>query len=302
MTVAPQSRHASTNSAGLRVAQDPNRLLRGQRSIPGGDPLGLQFGHCFPTHLSARVVAELNAAETALQALPVARRSDASTKSPNAEAEGLSGDRAPIQRHPRQNRQDHAIAGLKKSVFTPDLSHNRTICRTGPSDPPNNEQISCQRMASNRVFVERIAYCCSLAYRAEFREAKGSKVPRGVASRVGPAADEGAGLGQASHRRFASPIHPPPVAAADNGRLASARAAGTRLHEAPRMLLGCGLCPSEAAALPMGPWRGGMLLTVRVIAAEVFPHLAHVSLAPCVDPPWRQRNCPQDPQNPAHRL
>jgi hypothetical protein len=43
-----------------------------------------------------------------------------------------------------------------------------------------------------------------------------------------------------------------------------------------------------------------VLLSLRVIAAEVFPHLAPVSLAPGVHPPWRQRNRPQDTENPAH--
>jgi len=44
-----------------------------------------------------------------------------------------------------------------------------------------------------------------------------------------------------------------------------------------------------------------VLLSRRVIAAEVFSHLAPISLAAGVHPPGRQRNRPQDTQNPAHR-
>jgi len=42
------------------------------------------------------------------------------------------------------------------------------------------------------------------------------------------------------------------------------------------------------------------LLTVRVIAAEVFPHLAPALPSPGACPARRQRNRPQDTQNPAH--
>ena len=43
------------------------------------------------------------------------------------------------------------------------------------------------------------------------------------------------------------------------------------------------------------------LLTVRVIAAEVFPHLAPALPLPGARPPRCQWNHPQDTQNPAHR-
>jgi hypothetical protein len=89
------------------------------------------------------------------------------------------------------------------------------------------------------------------------------------------------------------------------------------------VLLGCALRRSAAAALTDGRSSGGftpeatvaardvnapelsmvmlpVLLTVRVIAAEVFPHFAPVSPPPCAHPPRCQRNRPQDTQNPAH--
>ena len=44
-----------------------------------------------------------------------------------------------------------------------------------------------------------------------------------------------------------------------------------------------------------------ILLSVRVVAAEVFPHLAAESPPPGAHPAGCQRNCPQDTQNPAHR-
>jgi hypothetical protein len=43
------------------------------------------------------------------------------------------------------------------------------------------------------------------------------------------------------------------------------------------------------------------LLPVRVITAEVFPHLAPALPLPGARPPRCQRNHPQDTQNPAHR-
>ena len=43
------------------------------------------------------------------------------------------------------------------------------------------------------------------------------------------------------------------------------------------------------------------LLSVRVIAAEVCQHLSTVPPPSGMHPPRRQRNCPQDTQNPAHR-
>jgi hypothetical protein len=44
-----------------------------------------------------------------------------------------------------------------------------------------------------------------------------------------------------------------------------------------------------------------VLLSLRVISAEVFSHLVPISLAARVHPPGRERNRPQDTQNPAHR-
>ena len=46
---------------------------------------------------------------------------------------------------------------------------------------------------------------------------------------------------------------------------------------------------------------GRGLLSLRVISAEVFSHLVPISLAASVHPPGRERNRPQDTQNPAHR-
>jgi hypothetical protein len=55
----------------------------------------------------------------------------------------------------------------------------------------------------------------------------------------------------------------------------------------------------------VAPFAGGVagwnLLTVRVIAAEVFPHFAPALPLPGARPPRCQRNHPQDTQNPAHR-
>jgi hypothetical protein len=91
------------------------------------------------------------------------------------------------------------------------------------------------------------------------------------------------------------------VAAPDNG---------LRAPEVPRAS-GCGKRPlccwavrrasPRLAALTMGHIeRQAVLLNVRVITAEVFTHLALVTLAPGVHPPWRQRNRPQDTENRAH--
>ena len=44
------------------------------------------------------------------------------------------------------------------------------------------------------------------------------------------------------------------------------------------------------------------LLTVRIIAAEVFPHLAPALPPPGAPPPWCQRDRPQHTQNPAHQF
>jgi hypothetical protein len=101
--------------------------------------------------------------------------------------------------------------------------------------------------------------------------------------------------------RRACPAPPARGRGDHNGRLAPERGRG---HQAARS---ASRAPGLRAARPRprrSRWAtssGGMLLTVRVIAAEVFPHLVLVSLAPGEHPPWCQRNCRQETQNPAHR-
>jgi len=75
-----------------------------------------------------------------------------------------------------------------------------------------------------------------------------------------------------------------------------AAAAGAAIRRAP----GWGKSPEKV------PIQSGfcaiVLLFLRVIAAEVFPHLAAESPPPGAHPAGCQRNCPQDTQNPAHDI
>jgi len=57
----------------------------------------------------------------------------------------------------------------------------------------------------------------------------------------------------------------------------------------------------DGVAEPDALLRGRLLLSVCIIAAEVFPHRMLASPPPGAHPAGCQRNCPQDTQNPAHR-
>src|ERR1019366_2652471 len=74
-------------AGGLRAAENPHPFFRGQCPIPGDHSSGLQPGHGVPTPVLARIMAELDSRQAALQAVLTPRRTHSPSDSSRAAAQ-----------------------------------------------------------------------------------------------------------------------------------------------------------------------------------------------------------------------